>query len=81
MSNSFNPTKFNWVKPNYQEVFDFRLEALTKIRKNPSAMPRLKKYYSENWVDFINDWGMTYDPASRLLNTSHSSCFLDRRNL
>ena len=62
MSSSFDPAKFNWVKPNYQEVFDFRLEALTKIRKNPSAMPRLKKYYSENWVDFINDWGMTYDP-------------------
>lgn len=62
MSSSFDPAKFNWVKPNYQEVFDFRLEALTKIRKNPSAMPRLKKYYAENWVDFINDWGMTYDP-------------------
>lgn len=59
---TFDPTKFNWNAPNYKEVFEFRLDALKKIRKNPNALPKLMQYYSTNWVDFINDWGMTCDP-------------------
>lgn len=57
-------SEFNWVNPDYKSVFEFRLEALSKLRKNPSALNRLKQYYASNWVDFINDWGMTYDPRS-----------------
>lgn len=63
MSN-FSPKDFNWTQPDYKAVFDFRLEALGQLRKNPGAIERLKKYYSTNWVDFINDWGMTYDPRN-----------------
>jgi hypothetical protein len=58
----FDPANFDFVNPDYKSVFDFRLEALGKLRKNPSARNKLMRYYSENWADFINDWGMTYDP-------------------
>lgn len=61
----FNPDEFDWSNPNYKPVFDFRLEALTRLRQNPSSMRRLMEYYKTNWVDFINDWGMTYDPRSQ----------------
>lgn len=62
---TFDPKTFDWVNPNYKEVFEFRLEALSRLRCNPSAIPRLMEYYSTNWVDFINDWGMTYDPRNQ----------------
>lgn len=62
---TFDPKTFDWVNPNYKEVFEFRLEALSRLRRNPSAIPRLMEYYSTHWVDFINDWGMTYDPRNQ----------------
>lgn len=64
-ASNFDYTNFNWKSPDYKGVFEFRLEALSRLRKNPSAIPRLMEYYSTNWVDFINDWGMTYDPRNQ----------------
>ena len=61
---NFDPTTFKWNSPDYKGVFEFRLEALSRLRQNPSALDRLMKYYATNWPDFINDWGMTYDPRS-----------------
>ena len=61
---NFNPREFDWTKPDYKPVFEFRLEALSRLRSNPSALKRLMEYYSTNWVDFINDWGVTYDPRN-----------------
>lgn len=61
-NSAFDPHNFNWINPNYKEVIAFRLEALTRLRKSPSALRRLMDYYAVNWADFINDWGMTYDP-------------------
>lgn len=61
MSN-FDPAQFDWVNPNYKEVFEFRAEALVRLRKNPGGLENLMKYYSTHWVDFINDWGLSYDP-------------------
>ena len=65
MSSTFDPKSFDWTNPDYKSVFEFRLEALTRLRKNPSSFDRLMKYYSTHWVDFINDWGMTYDPRNQ----------------
>lgn len=42
-----------------------RAERLAHIRKEPDAVPALKKYYQDHPVDFINDWGMTFDPRNR----------------
>jgi hypothetical protein len=60
--NEFDPSKFNWVNPDYKSVFEFRLDALSRLRKNPAALSKLMDYYSTHWADFINDWGMTFDP-------------------
>src|SRR5574343_273548 len=65
MSSTFNPKNFDWTNPDYRPVFEFRLDALKRLRSNPSSLNRLMEYYSTNWVDFINDWGMTYDPRSQ----------------
>lgn len=62
MSSSFDPRAFDWKTLDYRPVFEFRTEALARLRKNPSAIPKLMDYYSTHWVDFINDWGMTFDP-------------------
>lgn len=55
----------DWKNPDYGQVLEFRAEALERLRANPRAMERLKAYYKDNWVDFINDWGVTYDPRKQ----------------
>lgn len=42
-----------------------RADRLAKIRSDPKAVPTLKKYYQDNPIDFINDWGMTFDPRNK----------------
>jgi len=47
------------------ETFRKRIERLAKIRKTPAILPGLKKHYQENPIDFINDWGCTFDPRNK----------------
>lgn len=61
MSISF---EFDFKNPDYIKVFNFRLERLARIRKDPSCLIDLKLYYKENPVKFINDWGVTFDPRN-----------------
>ena len=42
-----------------------RADRLIKIRKDKKALPALRKYYQDNPIDFINDWGMTFDPRNK----------------
>ena len=60
--------RFNFREPNYSDVFRYRLEHLQNIRlaaqDDPEVIPGLKRYYRENPVDFITDWGTTYDPRN-----------------
>ena len=62
---------FDWINPNYEEVFKTRVERLERMRAQPEIVHRLKDYYAGNPADFINDWGMTFDPrlAERGLRT------------
>lgn len=55
----------DWTNPDYKPIFEFRAEALQRLRENPQALERLKLYYKDHWVDFINDWGMTFDPRKQ----------------
>ena len=59
--------EIDWQQPNYLPIVNARIEALQRIRADPSVMPELRLYYRENPVDFIEDWGVTLDPrlASR----------------
>jgi phage terminase large subunit len=56
------PFEFDFRKPDYLRVFDWRVERLNEIRKNPKLLPALKAYYRENPGQFIIDWGCTSDP-------------------
>jgi len=40
------------------------MQRLEYIRANPEQLPLLKRYYRENIAQFIDDWGMTYDPRN-----------------
>jgi phage terminase large subunit len=58
------PFKFDFKKPNYIRVFDWRLKQLKKIKNDPSILHGLKKFYKENPAQFITDWGVTSDPRN-----------------
>lgn len=49
---------------DYRLVFQKRLENLKKLRADDGLMQACRVYYAEHPADFINDWGMTYDPRN-----------------
>jgi len=54
----------DYKSPNYTEILKQRAERLTKIRKDPKLLAACKIHYKENPWDFINDWGMTFEPRN-----------------
>lgn len=55
-------TAFDFKNPDYATVFQERADRLIRLRQNPQLLQSLKIHYKHNPADFINDWGMTYDP-------------------
>lgn len=62
---------FSWSNPDYEKVFEVRVQRIKRMRDQPEIVARLKDYYAGRPADFINDWGMTFDPrlAERGLRT------------
>ncbi|EEN5923402.1 DUF3383 family protein [Salmonella enterica] len=58
------PFPFDFKNPDYQMVFEWRMERLLRIRQNPEMLPALKQIYRTNPAQFIIDWGMTTDPRN-----------------
>jgi phage terminase large subunit len=63
------PGKFDWKNPDYMPVFEHRLDMLRRIREAEatapgSILPALRTYYRDNPADFIEDWGVTFDPRN-----------------
>lgn len=58
------PFEFDFKKPDYNKVFEWRLDRLRKIREQPETLPALRKYYKDNPAQFITDWGVTFDPRN-----------------
>lgn len=58
------PFPFDFKNPDYRAVFEWRIERLTAIRKDPSVLGGIKQYYRDNPAQFIIDWGMTSDPRN-----------------
>lgn len=54
----------DWKDPSYVEVYEERARRLEVIRDNPDILPGLRDYYRHHPADFINDWGMTFDPRN-----------------
>lgn len=57
-------TPFDFKNPDYSEVYHVRAERLFNLRHNPELLPGLFAFYAENPAQFIDDWGMTYDPRN-----------------
>lgn len=58
------PFAFDFKKPDYVSVFEWRLERLDRLRKNPEDVRILSQFYRDNPAQFITDWGMTADPRN-----------------
>ncbi|OCJ20009.1 TerL protein [Serratia sp. 14-2641] len=58
------PFQFDFKKPDYQMVFEWRMERLQRIRANPDSLPALRAFYRDNPAQFIIDWGITTDPRN-----------------
>lgn len=58
------PFEFDWRKPDYRAVLEWRLQRLAWIRENLEKLPALKVFYRDHPAQFINDWGMTFDPRN-----------------
>ncbi|EGV8338316.1 TerL protein, partial [Salmonella enterica] len=58
------PFPFDFKNPDYQMVFEWRMERLLRIRQHPEMLPALKQFYRTNPAQFIIDWGMTTDPRN-----------------
>ena len=58
----------DWRHPDYEEIFWQRAQSLKLLReayaKDPQVLVDLKDHYRETPDDFINDWGVTYDPRN-----------------
>lgn len=58
------PFPFDFKNPDYIQVYEWRLERLNRIRKDPAIIPNLFEFYKNNPAQFIIDWGMTFDPRN-----------------
>lgn len=58
------PDWFDFKSPDYERIYKLRSERLQRIRSQPEILSGLKLHYKDNPVDFINDWGMTFDPRN-----------------
>jgi len=50
--------------PDYTEIFLERQRRYLECRDNPELFAGSKSYYKSRPAEFINDWGMTYDPRN-----------------
>ncbi|MGJ0626361.1 hypothetical protein [Xenorhabdus bovienii] len=58
------PFPFDFRNPDYNAVFEWRMERLQRIRQNPTLLPTMRTFYRDNPGQFIIDWGMTVDPRN-----------------
>ena len=67
------PFKFDWKNPDYTQVYERRAEMRNRMRadKTGECLKKLKLYYTDNPVQFIIDWGTTFDPRYAMKRDIH----------
>lgn len=68
--------EFDWRNPDYVAIYRQRLERLERLRAQPELLPGVRAWYRDHPADFINDWGMTYDPRNADIGGSTRVPFL-----
>lgn len=58
------PIAFDWRNPDYRPVFEERIARLKRLRADPAILSGCKQFYADHPVEFITDWGMTFDPRN-----------------
>jgi phage terminase large subunit len=61
-------TELNWREPDYEAVYAERAKRLLTLRADPNLLAAVKEHYKTHPADFINDWGMTFDPRNAEIN-------------
>jgi hypothetical protein len=54
---------FDWSSPDYEAAFAYRLDVLKRIREE-GLTPKLREHFAKNPIDFIEMFGMTFDPRN-----------------
>lgn len=56
--------KIDYSNPDeqYKHIFELRSRRIIALSRDPEALEVCKVHYANNPWDFINDWGMTFDP-------------------
>ena len=54
--------EFDWNKPDYDAVYQQRIDRIRRIRSGELNLAALKEFYRTHPVEFCTDWGMTFDP-------------------
>lgn len=79
------PFKFDFRKPDYVAVYEWRIERLNRIRAAiatetketaGTTLARLRTFYRDNPAQFIIDWGMTFDPRNLDIGQPAAAPFL-----
>lgn len=62
------PFPFDYKNPDYNQVFEWRVERLARLEKDsqtdPTLIPKLNYFYKYHPWQAIIDWGHTYDPRN-----------------
>lgn len=67
---------FDWKAPDYGPIWNDRMAKLEALRKDPEKWHGLKAFYKDNPVEFISDWGVTFDPRNAEVNLPTTMPFL-----
>lgn len=54
--------RIDWRNPNYTEILAARAQRWLHLKDDPQAIELLKVHYRTHLVDFVCEWGMTYNP-------------------
>lgn len=58
------PEGWDWKQPDYAPIWRDRMARLERLRKPSFNVAALREHYKDNPVDFIEDWGCTFDPRN-----------------
>lgn len=56
------PFQIDYQNPDYNAVWQWRIDKLAALRKDTGLLAYVKQYYKDNPIDLIQDFGTTFDP-------------------
>lgn len=67
---------FDFLNPDYGPIFKERSDRLKTIRSTDGMLGGLHEFYKTHPVEFITDWGMTFDPRNAEIGLPTTMPFL-----